>query len=232
VNALVVPNIDLASLRITADAQLQKDNALHGAKTVLAVTDADSQQVAVNHLAILKRFLKDLEASRTDVKKPAIDLGKKIDALAKETAAEVEIEVERINKIVSDFLRAQQAKAEAKRKFQESIDRKRQEQLALEAKSLKEQGRTEEAAEVVQQVAIVAAQQPKPLMTPPKAHGMSARTVWKFEVLNAREILAVRPDLVKVEASPIDINRAIAAGLRECAGLRIYEDIQTSVRAA
>lgn len=63
-----------------------------------------------------------------------------------------------------------------------------------------------------------------------KVAGQVVKPVWKFDVVNIWELVRARPDLVRVEPNTSAINEAIAQGLREAKGIRIYEDVAISRR--
>lgn len=65
-----------------------------------------------------------------------------------------------------------------------------------------------------------------------KAEGVSSRKVWKFEVIDPKQVYLARPDLCSVAVLPAQVNCRIAEGLRDCPGLRIFETTETKVRAA
>lgn len=71
---------------------------------------------------------------------------------------------------------------------------------------------------------------PAPVQAAPRAEGMIVRKVWKFEVLDAGKVLLAHPEFCRVDVIAIDVIRALAGGLRECPGLRIWEETQTGVR--
>jgi hypothetical protein len=65
---------------------------------------------------------------------------------------------------------------------------------------------------------------------PAKVAGLSVREEWTFEVLDYEELLKVKPAWVVCDVRRSDVNRAIAAELRECPGLRIYKQVKAGVR--
>lgn len=63
-----------------------------------------------------------------------------------------------------------------------------------------------------------------------KPQGVTVKEVWKFEVLNVRDVYASAPNLCRVEVVSSLVNDAIRAGTREIPGLRIYSVTETVVR--
>lgn len=68
------------------------------------------------------------------------------------------------------------------------------------------------------------------LQAPAKLAGSMTRRPWKYEVMNLAELYKARPDLCSLAESPSAINAAIRGGLRECAGIRIFQDVEVGVR--
>lgn len=64
----------------------------------------------------------------------------------------------------------------------------------------------------------------------PQADGMTVRQVWKFKVTDVHALYQSHPSLVSVEPRAREINAAMAAGLRECPGLRIWSETVAGVR--
>lgn len=241
-------------LSITTEALLRKDNALHESRMVVVVNSAESQEIAVGSLSVLKRFRKDLESSREAIKKPVLDLGRRIDAKAKEVALDVDKEIARIEGLVREFQREELARAERARVAAEKMARAKREREEAEARRLEEErlrlereaadsedaeearmlaAKASAAAEMADEHAARAEQViARTVAAPPKASGMSVQKVWKFRVTDVSALYGDRPDLCVLEASASRINAAIREGLRTCPGLEIYEDIATSVRAA
>lgn len=65
-----------------------------------------------------------------------------------------------------------------------------------------------------------------------KAEGVSSRKVWKYTINSPSQVYAAHPEFFTLVESKATINAAIAAGLRQCDGLNIFEETDTRVRAA
>lgn len=251
--ALAISKFEDVALSLTPEFHLLKANALEAAKPITAPTDTASLEVAVAAGSALKRLKTDLEKSRNTVKAPVLELGRKIDALAKKESAEIEKELTRIEGLVSAY---QRVKIEEARKAQEMADtlaRKRQERLDAEAaEQEKERLRLEEAAKKTEdpdeaahlaeqaQQAQEAAERarekavaPSPLGigSAPRVEKLSASRPWKFVVDDIAAVYASRPDLCSLEIKTAATNAAIAAGAREIPGLRIWQEDTTRIRA-
>lgn len=68
-----------------------------------------------------------------------------------------------------------------------------------------------------------------PVAAPVVAKGMSVRDSWVFDVVSLDALVRAHPGYCRVEPNKSVINAAIANGMRECPGLRIYQE--TKVRA-
>lgn len=114
---------------------------------------------------------------------------------------------------------AQEIKAAAERA-------KKSEQERVEAAAKAERERAEREAIAAQEAAAVA-----PVAPVAKASGQVIKAVWTFEVINILSLAKVRPDLVKMEPRTAEINELInSLGVREMAGLRIFEEVRIGQR--
>ncbi len=72
----------------------------------------------------LKEFTKTIEAARSEVKAPVLDLGKRIDALAKELTQTLEGESDRLGRLIGSWQAEQNRIAEETRKRAEAEERR------------------------------------------------------------------------------------------------------------
>ncbi len=254
-SAIVLTNFKEVSLSVTTEATLAKAQAIEGTKAIAEITDATGQQAAVDALARARRFTKRLEESRSEVKAPVLKLGKDIDAKAKEFAAEVEAEIERVKKLLDAYVREEDRKAAEAQRMRDAIAAKKREREEAAAKAAEEEKKRLEAeaakAEDAEQAEDLrkaaenaaweaeqaklrseAATAAKPAAVIPRASGMSAKPVWKYRVTDIAALYAARPDLCELTDKPSLINAAIrTGGERNIPGLEIFEEIETSIRA-
>lgn len=66
---------------------------------------------------------------------------------------------------------------------------------------------------------------------PVRVSGVSAAATWTFELLSVEELAKSRPELVQITPRRAEILTRIRAGELNIPGLRIFEDIKTTVRA-
>jgi len=158
VKALVVSKLADVSVELTPDVLSKRDALLAEAKSIAVVSDEWSLEEAVGHLRTLQGLVKSVEKSRTEVKSPVLDLGRAIDAKAKEFVSQVEAEATRINRLVTEYQAEQRRIAAAaesarqaelvrieaeKRRAAEEQERLRREAEAAELKRQQELDKAE-----------------------------------------------------------------------------------------
>jgi putative heme degradation protein len=72
------------ALSITEEALALKASALNNAGAISEVGNKESLDRAAAVVSEIKGILKKLETSRTEIKRPVLDLGKRIDTVAQE----------------------------------------------------------------------------------------------------------------------------------------------------
>lgn len=102
---------------------------------------------------------------------------------------------------------------------------------AMSAIATEAAAKTEVATAEIAQASVAATRQVI-LSTKPatKPQGQSVRSRWDFEVVDAGELYRARPDLCHIVEKRAEILKELAAGKREIAGLRIFEDVKAGVR--
>jgi hypothetical protein len=113
------------TLSVTAETVAHKASLLAAAGAVTEVTDDNQVAVAQFQIRHLAAFRNTVEKSRLEVKRPIIDLGKKIDEAAQSFAGEIVLEETRIKKLVARHAEEvaaekRRAEAEERRKFEEA----------------------------------------------------------------------------------------------------------------
>lgn len=111
------------TIAVTPEAEQLRDTIVEAARRIAAVTDQDSLDLANQRLRALASVRNTVEKSRTEVKKPVIELGRTIDGIAKDFVANVVAEEARLSALINDYAREQQRIA---REVREAAERERQ----------------------------------------------------------------------------------------------------------
>jgi hypothetical protein len=111
------------TITVTPAAEEQKKTIIEAARRVVAVTDQDTCDLANARIKALASVRNAVEKSRTEVKAPVIELGRKIDGIAKDFISDVITEESRLSALVADYAREVQRKAREER---EAAERERQ----------------------------------------------------------------------------------------------------------
>ena len=141
-------------ITITPEAEAQKATILSAARAVVAVTDADSCDIAQSRLRSLASVRNVVESSRKIVKAPVIDLGKKIDGIAADFVADVVAEESRLSGLVTEYAREQQRiKREAELAAEQERQRVERERHEAEMAAQREAARIERERQAAERAA-------------------------------------------------------------------------------
>lgn len=226
---------DGVTVEVVPSAIERRDSAVGWAEILTEVTTPEKRVLADDARRDLKAIEKSVESARTEVKAPVLEIGRKIDAAARDFLDPVIAQGIRLGALVDEFV------AEGRRKAAEEAARIAEEQRkakAIEDARIAEQRRLEEAARVANlppppplPTAPAVVIQAPAVVEQPRPSGSVEREVWEFEVLDIAALYAARPELCKIDARTADINRVIASGARDIPGLRIFSQLKTGVRA-
>lgn len=243
---------DLGIVVASADPEFvrNRDLAVGSAEFVETVESQDDLDMTVEIVRRLKKIAKETENTRKEIGGPVADLKKRIDATAAEFIAPVQRQIDRLERLATIFVTAQQ---EEKRKKEEA-DRKERERLAeeqreAEAKLARERIAKEAAAKTERERNVIAAnfqaeqekleQQhatkqaeliPSVAAGPkPAAKGFSNRHPWRYEVEDVDALYNGRRDLCNVVPKGREILEALAKG-EKIPGVRGWQDTEVSVR--
>ena len=244
-NALILSGAENLSVTVGSIAD-DRDNILCLSSMISSVDSPETQAEAVETIKAGRALLKLVESSRVEVKAPVLECSRKIDTLAKEFCATLVTEVARLDRINTDYNRKLQAERDRIQREQERISREAEQKRQAELRRLEQARLDAERAELLavtiaesKQAEAVAAQvaveikqvietpPPARVILPPKAAGQSVQKVWRFEVVDIAAFHAVYPSLCRLEANQAAVNEQIRLGMREAAGLRIFEEIKT-----
>jgi hypothetical protein len=235
---LITPSLGDVQITAAQDARDVRDALLIEASTVTTVVDRIDADSATSTLRALKAYQTAIESARTKVKGPVLDVGRKIDALAKELADKVTTEASRISRIIGAFETEERRKAEVLRIEAENraadIARKAAEEAAKAARAAPTAEAADRAADAVREKAaeqIVAVKQQAAQAVATKQAGTSVREDVVFEVQDIKALYAAHPELVLLEPN----GTAIRAILRnapnlQLPGVRHWREAKLNVR--
>jgi len=118
---------------IPADSETQRNELVLQAREHRSVTTSADQNSVVETARTIRTCLRDVEDARTLLKKPLLDAGRQIDALAKDFVAPLTGELIRLEKLVTDFQQAEARRVAAEEAARAAeIARLERERLAIE----------------------------------------------------------------------------------------------------
>lgn len=201
-------------------------------KEIASIVDADQ---AAQALAKVKSIEKAFETSKAEAKRPVIDAGRAIDAMAKEYLAPLQEASRRISAILGTYQDTQRRKAERQR--QEAAEAEAEAIRDKQAKQAELSAAGKLTAEAVDQLnaeaadKIADAQISAMQAVGPVVAGITLRTPKKFEVVDIKALFAARPELCLIEPNKAAI-RAILKQETEIPGLRIWTEAAAVTRSA
>lgn len=143
---VTLPRFELAS-----DAQTRIQAALELAECVSSVATPQQNEFAATAQREVRLLLSEIETARDALKRPILDLGRAIDAKAKEVRAPLETERDRIGLLCANYLAEEREKERARiqeieRKAREERERIEREQREAEARARAAQEAAERSA--------------------------------------------------------------------------------------
>lgn len=229
------------SMQITAadEARAQRDDLLTQAASVTTVADRIDADSATAVLRELKAYAARIEEARSRAKAPALEIGRKIDALAKELVAAVTTEAGRIAKVVGAYELEEKRKADEARYAAEAEARR----IAQEAERAAAKARAaapdalaaDRAADAIAEKAVaqvVAVRQQAATVAPARQTGTQVREDVCFEVTDIRALYQAHPELVTLEPNGTAIRAILRANPNlQVPGLRHWREAKLSVRS-
>jgi hypothetical protein len=224
--SLPSPQIELSPAAFNA-----RTVALEASGRIKAIASVADLDAAAGALTKLKSLTRSVEDSRKEVKAPVLEVGKRIDATAKDYLAPLEVEAKRLSVIVGAFQEAARRKAEKEREEAARVqaealaelNAKQAEALAQGDEAAADAARAEAADKIAaSQLAVIDAEGPKP-------QGIVTRTSWKFEVVDITALHAARPELCLIEPNNAAIRAVVKTGA-QIPGLRVWQEAGAIVR--
>lgn len=224
------PEIELSPAAFNARAA-----ALLASGNVRAIGSVADLDAAASALTQIKSLTRSIEDSRKDVKAPVLEVGRRIDTVAKEYLAPLDAEAGRLSVIVGSYQEAARRKAEKEREeaakaqaeAMAELDRAQSAAVAAGDAVAADAARAVAADKIAEsQLAAIAAEGPR-------LDGITTRTAWKFDVSDINALFAARPELCIVTPNNAAI-RAVVKASKGAAipGLRIWQEAGAIVRNA
>jgi hypothetical protein len=253
-NALALRNVGSVEIAIDPKAVAARDEAIENAHLVVTIRTHNQAVAGADALRGLRAITKAVESSRTAAKAPVLELGRRIDAAAKEFNASAEAEIYRITAMLTAHETEQRRiDAEAQRQRQEEarrmvaeenarlaeIARQQQEAARAERAAVNESERAAaetrrmvaEQAAAIERAAAAERQANLPVITErPKVSGTVVREEWNFDVLDLKAFAQAHPELVEITVKRAAVLQKIRGGVRQLAHARIYEETKVGVR--
>jgi hypothetical protein len=199
-------------------------------KAIASVADLDAAAVALTKLKALTRSVED---SRKEVKAPVLEVGRRIDAVAKDYLTPLESEAKRLSVIVGSYQEAQRRKAEKER--EEAAKAQADAIAEMNAKqAVAVANGDEEAADAARAEAadkIAASQLAAINSEGPRPEGITSRTSCKFEVVDIAALHAARPELCVITPNNAAIRAVVKTGAK-IPGLRVWQEAAAIVRVS
>lgn len=128
--SLVLRNVGGVTVELLPEAVGRRDELIRAAQRILSVRSAETMDLAVANVRNMKAMAKEVEFGRETAKAPILQLGRKVDGVAKELVEPLRAEVLRVEGLITIWQREQKRIAdEAERVRLEEI-RKAQEAMA------------------------------------------------------------------------------------------------------
>lgn len=226
-DALTLTGLGTPQVELTIEATKARDGLLLEAARCRTVEDQIDADAAAGLLRDMQTFLRTIEAGRTAVKKPVLEVGRQIDATAKQLVQTLAVESDRVSRLLGSY------QAEQRRLAEERVreERRRLEQEARERAAAIAAAETEEERDEAKeqaQVAIAERQTALAEVSPPKIEGTQVRVQWCFEVVDIKALYQAAPHLCTIEPNGTAI-RAVIKTNQSIPGLRIWKEEKTII---
>ncbi|MCE5310466.1 MAG: hypothetical protein LLG20_22745 [Acidobacteriales bacterium] len=233
-------------LAIAPEAEAQKAELLKHSALIVEVNDPDANQAALIQVKKLAAMRNAVEKSRNIVKAPVLQVGRDIDAKAKDFVAAIDAEEKRVSKLVATYAEAvererqriareleakRQAEEKARREAEAAAAKAAAEAAAAAAKAqeaeweddeeTKRQAAEEAAKREAEAAAAKAAEEAaksRPILDVVPAKASGVKFVHDFEVLEICHLAFQQPRLVKMEPKRSEILEFIKERIAEGVG--------------
>jgi hypothetical protein len=193
----------------------------------LVISSPEGYEFAAGKLQEVKGRIKALEALRKSMTRPLDEAKSKIMDLFRAPAERLEQAEAGLKRALVVFSDAQERKRREEQARLEEAARKEREKLQRQAEAAAAKGREERAAVLEATAAAVVA--PIAQTVAPKVAGVSFRSIWRAEVVDAS---LVPREYLMVDQAKLDKVAAALKGDTVIAGVKVREDRIASSRAA
>lgn len=209
--------MDNAEVVIANEAYDLRSHALLDAGNIVAIDDVFDANAAATAQSALKHILTEIESSRKDVKAPILQIGRKIDAIAKEFIADVVTEEARIAKLLGAYQRIERDK---------KVAAQREAMAAENAIMIEQAQKSADSGNVMQPIEQTALDKIAELRNQVASKhnavaGVKVRTVTKFEIVDEITLQYHHPELFSPDESKI---RAALKTTKTIPGIDVWEE--------
>ena len=230
----VVKGSEAVFVGYESTAEKTKKDALEISTVVTKVFNEVTRRSCADALKVVQDLRKSVEAAHKAVKAKPLEVCQTLDQMKRTYLLEIEAEETRLKKLGGAY----ELKLIQDKRAEE--DKKRRDALAAEQARLKalQDARTatteEKRNEALTQATLIEEAKVQVLAVeikaPEKLDGVTANPRWTFEVLDVAALYKVHPEAVELTVKRAVVNSLIAGGKRECAGLRIFEEVNPNTR--
>ncbi len=216
-NILALTGIESTAITASEDAQKLRDTLLFLAKGITTVGTTEEAEAAGRALTSIKTFTRSIEDARSVVKAPVLDLGKRIDTLAKELTLEADQEAGRISRLVGAYNADQARLAERKRQEAYAEEQRIIEETRKKLADAEAAGASDKKLDKIEDKAVeklLVAKAATAAVITPRLAGVSTRSEICFEVTDLTVLYKAFPMLVTLTPN----NQAIKACLKSSPG--------------
>jgi hypothetical protein len=232
---LILVNQSEQSVTPLDAALIMQSEVVANAQLVQAVTNPIQNRLAVETLKDIKRYRKQVKDAHDEVKRPIIDLGRRVEETTTMLDGPVATEERRIALMQANYFALETAKArDAERARNEELSRVEREKAAKLAAATSIEQREQIRADACQKVQEIA--QAMPVSTPTREDGQSFKEEWEFEIEDVFLLIKMHPNFVNVAKlkecfSRLDIKDALKSGMK-IHGIRAWKKPSVSQRLA
>lgn len=227
------------------DVQKRQKALIIQSQKIKSVTDAKSQDLAVESARSIRTWVKEVESARMLITKPILETQRLLKSLADEHCAPLIYEQRRVEKLVTVFQEAEALRVQKEEEERQAEFKKAQrEKFAAEEAARKEAERLEQLNKTTsldairlerkERIAAEAALAVKQVIATPapviqKSSGATTKKVLRWEVADLNALVKARPELCKIEVKPSAI-QALCVPEMPVPGLRLWWENQTLIR--